>query len=620
MMARVRMPVARTEAPGRMPSAAELLRAIPSRETLRPFAVWVLIIAVGIALLYGRFDWDTQDGLFAERGFWLSSFMLAIFLPTSFYVSRRVLRSTRAAVVITAIFFVITTLPYEWLDLDGLYYYLERHRTFPIDELRFGGDPTRADPRIASLEFFPEGALRQFPGDYIFWPLLFAAGAGVIWGIWWFRNRAQPVARRLPLLLTAAFALICIQAAVHTGMRAPYTYLAHFQLPESEQHWYHAYHFYDGSGATEADQHAFFAIEDYFHGGNYNDLNMLLRRPLPYYLAAQGSFFVNTMYVWLALNCLFWLLAVVATAKLVERLATPRAGLIAGALTVVGPGFVAFVATSGMYMQYYTAVVVALWAFEEWVVPNRGRDLGSVALFAAVLSLCALVYDFAPVLLVLLLYGAARKVRPAPLVGSLVAAAAVPFAFTLVATELADITISTANTDQVDQAISGFKDEVLPPSLSGWYDHTADVVPSFVRQLLQAFFVIPAVIAVFGLRKLRDRPQQVLVGAFFAVIFGVVALFEIGGVPNLEHLPRLVYPLFPVVYLLCALVLDPGAPRPSASELREMRPRERIPLALRHAAPWIVVAAMFVLVNVDIFGFPTMYVEFFVGDPPKFLP
>ena len=41
---------------------------------------------------------------------------------------------------------------------------------------------------------------------------------------------------------------------------------------------------------------------------------------------------------------------------------------------------------------------------------------------------------------------------------------------------------------------------------------------------------------------------------------------------------------------------------------------------MRRAAPWIVVGVLFVLANIDIFGYPTLYVEFFVSDPPAFLP
>jgi hypothetical protein len=591
---------------GRMPWTAGALPSLPSRRSLRPFALWLLVLAAGIALLYGRFDWDPGGGRFAERGFLLSVYLFLILLPTCFYLARRILHSTAAAAVLTGFVFTVTTLPWELLGLDQFYYLRERPPVFPSDYL---GPP--------SLEFFPEGTLRAFPYDYLFWPLLFAGGLAAIWGVWWFRNRTRAVSRRLPVLLSVAFAAICLQASVHTSMRAPYTYLAYFQFPKSEQHWYHVYNFPDRSGAAEADQYAYYPMEDYFQGAPRDGHNMLARRPFSFYLAAQGSYFVNTFYVWLGLNCLFWLAAVVATGRLVGRLTTERAGVIAGAMTAVGPGFVAFVGTPAMYLQSYAAVAIVLCLFEDLVVRTGGRSRGSVALFTGVLALCALVYDFAPLFLVLLAYGLARAVRPLPLVCSLVAAFVASLGYSFVITDVLGITINPQNSGQIGDAFGVFKSELLHPSLASWYDHTVSVIPGFLRLLLQAFFVLPVLIAVLALRKLRDRPLQVLVAGLFAMAFAIVAFFDIGEALYLQDLPRLVYYIFPAVYLLAALALDPGEPDPQHSALPA---RHRIPAGMRRAAPWVVVGMLFVLSNIDIFGYPTLYVEFFVSDPPVFLP
>jgi hypothetical protein len=591
---------------------------LPS-QAIRPLALWLLVLGSGVALLYARYDWDLEGGRFAERGFVLSVYLFVIVLPTCYYVARQVLHNTLVAAGITAFVFVATTLPYELLGLDQIYYYRVRPQFYTIDQFPIspafmpGGAPIDLPP---SLEFLPGGTLRAFPLDWLFMPLLFATGVTAIWGVWWLRKRAGFTAvRRIPALLTVAFALICVQSFLHSSMRAPYTYLAYFQRPEAEQHWYHVYHFADGSGASEGDQWVYSPLEDYFQGAPRDGINMLIRRPFSFYVASQASYFVNTFYVWLALNCLFWLAAVVATGRLVAQLTTERAGVIAGALTAVGPGFIAFVATPAMYMQNYAAVAVALCLFQDLVVRPAGRDLGKIAVFTGALTLCALVYDLTPLLLVLLAYGLASRVRAWPLLISLGATFLATRGFPVVVTDVLGITIDPVNQEQLSQAVDRTRDFLLNPGAE-WYDATVTIVPSYVRQLMQAFFVLPLLVAVLGLRKLHGRPLQVLVAGLFAMGFVIIAVLQIGGQP-IGRLPRLVYPVFPAVYLLAALALDARKPlrRPAGDPL----PLRMLDTA-RVVAPWAVVGAMAVLANVDIFGFPTLYVEYFVNDPPVFLP
>jgi hypothetical protein len=574
-------------------------------QPVRPVILWMLVLGLGVALLYLRYDWDLEGGRFAKRGFVLSTYLFLIALPTCFYLAREILRHTYAAVVVTGFLFVLATVPYELLGLDQIYYYRVRPRVFTIAQFP------------PSLEFFPGGSLRAFPFDWLFMPLLFATGAALIWGVWWLRKRAGfTAARTVPVLLTIAFGAICVQAFVHSSMRAPYTYLAYFQRPEAEQHWYHVYHFADGSGASEGDQFAFSPLEEYFQGAPSDGDNELIRRPFSFYLASQVSYFVNSYYVWLGLNCLFWLAAVVATGRLVEQLATPRAGVIAAALTTVAPGFVAFVATPAMYLQNYAAVAIALYLFQTLVVRPAGRELGKVALFTGAFTVCALVYDLTPFFLVLAAYGLARRVRRLPLLVSLVAAFLVTRGFPLLVTHVLDTPINPANEAQLSIAFDRFETFVLHPSLSGWYDAAVTIVPSYVRQLLLAFFVIPLVVAAFGLRKLHDPALRVLVGAWFAITFAATGVLLIGEM-EIGRLPRLLFPLFPAVYLLAALALDPtGRTRRLADAPRRVRVVETV----RLAAPWVVVGVMAVLANIDILGYPTLYVEYFVNDPPAFLP
>ena len=172
-------------------------------------------------------------------------------------------------------------------------------------------------------------------------PLLLATGVGAIWASGGC-ERAPASARRglVPLLLTVAFAAICVQTYLHTSMRSPYTYLAFFQSrPKPQQHWYHVYHFRDGTGASEGDQFVFTPLEEYFQGAparrQQHARPAAAARSTP---SRRSSYFINTFYVWLGLNCLFWLAAVAATGRWVGRVATPRVGPDRGRARDVRPG------------------------------------------------------------------------------------------------------------------------------------------------------------------------------------------------------------------------------------------------------------------------------------------
>jgi hypothetical protein len=138
-----------------------------------------------------------------------------------------------------------------------------------------------------------------------------------------------------------------------------------------------------------------------------------------------------------------------------------------------------------------------------------------------------------------------------------------------------------------------------------------------------AFFVVPPLFALFGLRYLRDRGLRVLVGAFFLSSLAVVAVLQIGG-QAIGILPRLVYPSFIGVYLPAALALNAISERGRGVGPRGGRWRLAgagvVMRGLGVAMPWIVMAVMAVLVNIDMVGYPTLYVEYFVNTPPAFLP
>ena len=82
--------------------------------------------------------------------------------------------------------------------------------------------------------------------------------------------------------------------------------MPHFERSAKANYWYHSYLFSDGRGAVNADYFVFRALEDVFLGTKEPPNGMLFRRPFPYYLSAQASYFVNDYYVILVMNVLMW--------------------------------------------------------------------------------------------------------------------------------------------------------------------------------------------------------------------------------------------------------------------------------------------------------------------------
>lgn len=563
------------------------------RQTIRPFIVWTGILLAGLALLYARYDWSIQGGHFAERAWLLSAYLFVLMLPTTYYLSRWLLASRGAAVTLTAVLFVVTTLPWDLLGLEGLYYYSDRPPYLTYLDV--------PPARQLAFQFFPDGTLYAFPYDFLFMPLLFAAGVAVVWGGYRLRARSGHVAaRKIPILLTAAFAVICTQTYAHSSMRAPASYHPVLTKPEAKQNWYVNYHFKDGTGAVIADQFVFSALEQYFQADTDDPNNMLVRRPLSFYLVAQVSYFINTFYVWLGLNCLFWLGAVFAMGRWVTRVADPRAGLFAAALVTVSPGFLAWSATTAMYLQAFAVVIIALCLFEDLVVRDRGARLAGLALFASALAMCMLVYDLLPLAVSLLAYGIARGVRRAPLLLALGTAIIVSYAFPYLVTVVLDTPINDKNTRQLSRGIEATKDLFLQPSFQAWYSATTELLPAFVAKLLQAFFVVPVLLAIAAIPLLKDRALRVLVVSLLVTGFAVMAVLILGD-NAVGRTPRMVYPVFPAVYLMAALALA----------------AIKLPGRWRDVVPWSIIALMALLANFDVFGYPALYVEWFEGRPPR---
>jgi hypothetical protein len=561
----------------------------------RALAVWALVFVAAWLLLLGRYDWSAPNRRFAERGWLLSGYLCCLLLPVGWGLLRRATDVRWLPEAVTGLAFVVLTLPYRWLGLERWFYYRARPLPWynPPDDVAF--------PRP---QFLPGGPWSTFPGSvWLFTLAIVATVAAVVAGCRWRLRRGRGGQGNRGLVAGGALVVVVlVQSFLHSGVRGPYVYMTHYQGPPRPSLWYAVAHFGDGNGVSIADQFVFSAIEQYFHGVAVDPNNMLIRRPSAFYVSAQFSYFVNTYYVWTALNIALWVAAVLAGYGFARRLVGARVAGYFAAMIAVGPGFVAFVGTPAMYLAGYAVVIIALF-LAEWLLVDPDRPgPADFALFAGALACCALTYDLTVTFPVLGGYLVLRKVPWRPTLAALVAAYVLYRGFLFAHNSVLGLHVVDTNTAQLDRATERVREVAGEPSQ--WFGATRDALGAYVVMLGRMFFYVPIVLALPGIYWLRDRAQQFLVVGLLAVTLATVAFFRVGG-EVLGWLPRFTYPAYPAIYLLAALGLD-GLTRAWATRAPQRA------VAVR-AAPWAVLAVLTLLANVDVLGHPRLYYEALEG-------
>ena len=166
--------------------------------------------------------------------------------------------------------------------------------------------------------------------------------------------------------------------------------------------------------------------------------------------------------------------------------------------------------------------------------------------------------------------------------------------------EVLGIMINPQNDEQISRRVNGFKHELLHPTLPA--GTTTSSPPAEVRAAAAA-----GVLRRSRLRRAARDPQASRSGPWRSSSTRLLAVFSRRWRSSRSAERRCWraaaarLPVFPVVYLLAALVARSGR----ADRWSPLAPSRPLLDRLRGAAPWIVVGALFVLVNVDIFGYPT---------------
>lgn len=492
---------------------------------------------------------------------------------------------------------LLVSLPYHWLNLERWSFHRNRPDWF---DWRTGGQP--------KLIWFPEAlwAPAQIPGELLFFGLVAAVLLG---GGWWYararRRSGRPLARSAVVFGGAAIALIVIESWMHISLRSPYTYICHFEHTPQENHWYHVFLFANAQGAVNADYFVFRGLEEVFMGTPHPINGMLIRRPFPYYVSSQFSYFINPYYVMLALNIAMWLWAVLAMREYVAAHFDNGTAALTALLTASGPGFIMYVAQPQTYLWGYCAVALVIWA--HWRICGRAdakwRDY---VLFGGLLALSFLTYDVFVLLLYLAGYELLFKKSLRKIAVSAALALAIYAAFGLLTSRMRSFVHDPANADYLRVSLSNTIAALHtnPLSLNMYSNVYTGLLANYAWNLSNAVFVFPLLAALAGLFLVNNSVKLKLAGLLFLPSFAAAVLLFVGrphlGSTYLSTLPRFCYIGFPAVYVLCGIALWKTA-RAAGSRLRY------------GAAAVLIcgVAAHLVLTNVDVFGYPWLYYLFY---------
>jgi hypothetical protein len=582
-----------------------------------PWMVWVVTLACLLILLIGRYSWDRDRRAVSMEGYLASAWMLVLLLPAVFYTARR-LAGYRAAMGIATAFAVVCALPYRWLGFarmsfwSDIFYYSD-----------WTTDPNAPTPSIA---WFP-AAFRQgavIPHEALVFGLLLAAGAAtLLWASRGILNRRW--FREHPAWGIGAVALVVIllETWLHLSMLAPYSIGQHFAERTPEQKawivpsssgkpevridefpkphgWWHVYLFPDYRGAVNRDYGWFRAGEEMFQGVPPDKTSPIMRRALIPYFSSQFVCFFNPYYVCMFINTACWVAAVVAGYGLARRWTDGRTAAIFAMFIATGSGFIYFVNQPMPYLGGYAAEIVLLYLFEILIVGKQGW--GNVWLFGLLYGLGLLTTDLLPLAPLFLIYAWARRMSLWRSVASIVIACCVFVSTLAFLAYVARVPYVLGNIDLLTHPTTSLSQM----NLDRVYLLCLELFNRFSMDLFHAFLILPIFPALVALGFLREKKLGLIAVALMLPAFLTIAYFEFSGFMFLKWplaaLPRFAYVAYPAIYLLAAMGLVEGGARVFRNYPR-----------IGRSIPWVFLLMVFALNNLDVFGVPATYYDFYFG-------
>jgi hypothetical protein len=153
----------------------------------------------------------------------------------------------------------------------------------------------------------------------------------------------------------------------------------------------------------------------------------------------------------------------------------------------------------------------------------------------------------------------------------------------------------------------------MHPHFSELYTLSVLALRTYFGSLVNAFFILPALVGLVGAFVIRDRDRAMILltlglPSALAVLFLQFGRVQWGNGQEMFYiaaLPRFVYIAYPAIYILAAVALQELKGYIASLSSR------RLFVYAGHAAPWLVLLLFFLISNVDVLGFPQPYYLFY---------
>jgi len=587
---------------------------------------WLLVIIfVGMLLHLGRYDWGTEVSQYSLRGFLCSAYFFSITIYSLFFLLRNIFQQKKYIWGLTLAFATLFSLPYRWLKLERFYYY--RERSFFYEKIDFFSHwarpwaedlliPKPSNP-IPITNWLP-GAwknLNDMPHEALFFIVLLAMGLLILViclkvNEKHTQNRVQ--SRRYIYLLFGLFLIILLQSYLHLSLRSPYVYITHFGRPPEQNQLYVKFLFPDYEGAVNADVGIFRALENHFMGTSGETYTSDIRRAYPFYISSQLSYFIGMYKSFLFINILLWYISCLCAYLLGRNWWNQEVGLYMAFFVGCGPGFIMYVAQPMMYLSGFAAIVIIIYLFERLLIGTGFKNvskptMGNFLLFGCIVGLGSLVYDFFAWYVFFLLYGLFRRISLKGLMVSLGVGLSIYSGFLWIQTGVLHITLNTSNSGRINESIKNIFSLVVQKRIGSIYTLTLNFFGTYLNQLTHVFFVIPVILALCGIFLIRNKPQ-IRTLSFLLLLPSLIsfAFLYYGGTKFGTYLmssfARFNYSAYLGIYLLASGMLYEG---------RKCLSQKVWPW-VGSMAIWIILVFVFVLSNIDAFGFlPQLYYYFY---------